>query len=62
MDVPLTFDQWMSNVDTLLENRVGLDSGSLEDWNWFDDYDSGLSAHEAVDDWLAENLIAPTLQ
>lgn len=62
---PLCFVHWMSEVDKLLVSIVGLDSGSVEDWMWRSDYDSGLSPLEAVREWAYENLpemmIPPTL-
>lgn len=49
------FADWMADVDRQLVKRVGLDSGSLEDWPWHADYDVGTSPVEAVDEWIAEN-------
>jgi hypothetical protein len=48
----MPFDQWMKSVDALLVERVGLDSGSIEDSLWFDDYDDGLSPQEEFDQWF----------
>lgn len=50
------FADWLADVDRLLVKRVGLDSGSMEDWPWHADYDCGLSPHDAVTDWIEENL------
>lgn len=49
------FTDWLADVDRLLMKRVGLDSGSVEDWPWHADYDCGTSPQEAVDEWIAEN-------
>lgn len=51
----LPFSDWMARVDRLLVKKVGLDSGSVEDWPWNADYDCGLSPQEAVEDWIDEN-------
>lgn len=37
----LTFEGWMRLVDIFLVDRIGLDSGSMEDWNWYDAYEAG---------------------
>jgi hypothetical protein len=50
------WDEWMRAVDRLLINLCGLDSGSLEDWHWFDAFDAELSPQEAVDEWREEVL------
>jgi hypothetical protein len=34
--------------------RVGLDSGSLEDYPWRAEYDCGISPREAVDAYVDE--------
>lgn len=58
---PLTFEQWLNSVDAMMTSRVGVDSGSVEDWPWYTDFESGLSPHEAVNDWCAEHMIPRAL-
>jgi hypothetical protein len=48
------FSDWLADVDRQLVRRVGLDSGSLEDWPWHAEYDCGISPREAVDNWIGE--------
>ena len=50
------FTDWLADVDRLLIKRVGLDSGSIEDWPWHSEFDCGVSPQEAVADWIGENL------
>jgi hypothetical protein len=57
MSPPQTFEQWLAEVDKLLIARVGLDSGSLEDWYWMDHYQDDIPAFEAVDWFLLENRL-----
>lgn len=49
------FADWLADVDRQLVKRVGHDHGALEDWPWNSEYMCGVSPHEAVDDWIAEN-------
>lgn len=49
MSQPMTFAQWLTEVDKLLIMRIGLDHDSLEDWYWYDYYSSDNPPHEAVD-------------
>lgn len=51
------FADWLAEVDRLLIRRVGLDHGSLEDWPWEGDYLIGSSPRDAVDEWIAENML-----
>lgn len=50
------FSDWLSQVDRVMVKRVGLDSGSVEDWPWHSDYECGTSPLEAVEAWEEDNL------
>lgn len=52
---PVTFEQYMGMVDRLMVRHFRLDSGSLEDWNWFDAFTDGLAPKEAVNAWADDN-------
>lgn len=50
-----TFVEWMAEVDRLIALRLlGLTSADLPDHLWHDDYDSGVTPEEAVDDYMEE--------
>ena len=49
------FDLWMYRVDDILIRHTGLDSGSFEDWNWKDDFDSGMLPINAAMEFLLEH-------
>jgi hypothetical protein len=48
------FSDWLADVDRQLVRRVGLDSGSMEDWPWMAEYQCGISPREAVDNYVDE--------
>lgn len=50
----------MYRVDLQLIRMIGLDSGSLEDWDWRGDYDLGLLPAQAVYDYMDfHGLLSP---
>ncbi len=50
----MTFEKWMYLVDNLLVIRIGLDSMSLYDADWYSDFEDGLTPEEAVDFFIEE--------
>lgn len=48
------FSDWLADVDRQLVKRIGLDSGSMEDWPWMSEYQCGISPREAVDNFVEE--------
>lgn len=51
----VSFDMWMSSVDRILSDVVGLSSGDLVDVAYYDLYDSGFSPAEAAQEALIES-------
>ncbi len=49
------FDLWMRMIDSMLEALTGVTSEDLVDYCWRDLFDDGVSAREAVTEFLAEN-------
>lgn len=54
--MPMSFDQWLIEVDRLLISSVGLGHDDIEDWRWFDSFEDGLSPFDAFEDWELECL------
>ena len=50
----LTFNQWMRQVDRLLEASLGLSSMDLRDLCWRDMFDDERSPGDATDDIIAD--------
>lgn len=50
------FAEWLRAVDRLLVNMIGLDSGSIEDWDWYGSFREGLRPQDAVTDWRGDVL------
>lgn len=50
----LTFNQWMRQVDRLLEAALGLSSMDLSDQCWRDMYDDERSPTDATDDIISD--------
>lgn len=48
------FTDWLADVDRLMVKRLGLDTGSIEDWPWHAEYECGSSPRNAVDAWFAD--------
>jgi hypothetical protein len=48
------FSDWLAQVDRILVRRLGLDSGSLEDYPWMGDYRCGIAPGEAVAEYIEE--------
>jgi hypothetical protein len=47
-----TFEQWQEELDSDLTFMFGLDSEMMPDWCWWDLWDCGLTAAEAVQDYV----------
>jgi len=50
------FAAWLRDVDRQLVILCGLDSGSLEDWDWYGDFRARLNPSDAVREWRIEVL------
>jgi hypothetical protein len=48
----VTYEQWMAEVDAILESRVGLVQLDLPDWLSRDAYEEGLSPEEGADECM----------
>ena len=46
----MNFNQWMSKVNQLLEQSIGLSSMDLVDQSWRNMFDDGMSPTEATSD------------
>lgn len=53
-----SFNQWMRQVDANLEAQLGVSSRDLADAPYRDYFTDGLSAREAADEVVAENIEA----
>lgn len=51
----MTFKQWMTKVNEIVEDKVGLDTMSLPDVAFYDWYEAEMTPREAVEQ-LAEEL------
>jgi hypothetical protein len=51
-EVTATYEQWMKEVDRILEKRCGMDQMELPDWLSRDAYECGLTPQEAADECL----------
>lgn len=50
----ITFDDWMAQVDRLLEARYGVGSSDLPDYLWADHFDNGSSPEAAVESFMED--------
>ena len=46
------FSDWLAQVDRIMIKRIGLDSGSMEDYPWIGEYRCGMSPGEAVTEFI----------
>lgn len=51
----MTFDQWLHQVDLVLEKAVGMSTSDLGDFPSRDHYDDGMTPHEAAESCLEWN-------
>jgi hypothetical protein len=49
-----SFESWMARVDSLLESTIGLDSGCLEDRDYWSAYDAGQTPVSVVREIVTE--------
>jgi hypothetical protein len=50
----MRFKTWLFAVDQVLVKELGLDSDSLEDYNWRDEFNRGVPAFEAAMEFIEE--------
>lgn len=50
----LTYDDWMAEIDTILESDLGVIQSELPDWLSRDAYESGLTPQQAADECLRQ--------
>ena len=44
----MTFEQWIKEVDKVMEKKIHLAHDDLPDWHWMDAFDDGDTPKEAV--------------
>ena len=52
--MPITFNEWMRQVDRILAAAIGLDSSDLPDRCWRHMFDDGITPREATEDIIAD--------
>lgn len=50
----IKFEDWMAQVDRLLDARYGVGSSDLPDYLWLDHFDNGSSPREAVESFMED--------
>jgi len=48
-DEPMTFEQWMKSVDSILDSKTGFTSGDFRDRCYRDHYDGEMTPEECVE-------------
>lgn len=48
-EVELTFERWFKIVNAVTSRRIGLSADDMEDFGWWDLWDSEINPREAVD-------------
>lgn len=54
-----TFNQWEAAVDNLIISKFGLGMHDFPDYCWRDQYDSEVTAEEAVTEWMNDDQYGP---
>ena len=44
----MTFDNWMKEVNKIVESKVIVGTDDLPDWHWMDSFEDGDTPKEAV--------------
>ena len=52
--MPITFNEWMRQVDQILSAAIGFDSTDLTDRCWRHMFDDGITPREATEDIIAD--------
>lgn len=58
----MTYQEWMTAVETVVANAVGLSLDELPDWLSRDAYDEGLSPEEGAEECFAQTGVYEWLE
>jgi hypothetical protein len=47
-----TFEEWLNSVNNSFVNRFGLHTSDVQDHNWWDLWEDGLTEDEAIEDFV----------
>lgn len=50
----MSFDEWIGKVDAFLIAEIGLSHMDMEDWLWYDAYESGMKPEDEAKEFLYE--------
>jgi len=50
----MTYEQWIKEVDTLLNKRYGMSSDSLPDYDWYGEFDGENEPDESVEEYTIQ--------
>lgn len=52
------FEEWKAKVNRIIESELFIGCDDLEDWNYMDAFEDGVSPEEAADEVLRINVPA----
>ena len=50
----MTFENWMKEVNKIVESKVIVSTDDLPDWHWMDAFEDGSTPKEAVADFFED--------